>query len=106
MKLTFRSAKTGARDIILTVRPTAKCGNILRAFLKKAGLEHEYPEVFAAGGPPPPPTRGKRGGKNAAVAATPAKDPRLCVDGDKLDNESPISDADLEDGDLVEVVGL
>ncbi|KAJ2916999.1 hypothetical protein MD484_g3380, partial [Candolleomyces efflorescens] len=105
LKLTFRSAKTGQKDIILTVRPTAKCGNILRAFLRKAGLEQEYPEVFAADGPPPPPTRGKRAGKKAA-AATLAKDPRLCVDGDKLDNESPISEADLEDGDLVEVVGL
>ncbi|RXW25372.1 hypothetical protein EST38_g525 [Candolleomyces aberdarensis] len=104
LKLTFRSAKTGSRDIVLTVRPTAKCGNILRAFLKKAGLEKDYPEVFADGGPPPP-TRGKAG-KKAAAAATPPKDPRLCVDGDRLDNESPISEADLEDGDLVEVVGL
>ncbi|KAJ2933383.1 hypothetical protein H1R20_g3694, partial [Candolleomyces eurysporus] len=103
LKLIFRSAKTGSRDIVLTVRPTAKCGNILRAFLKRAGLEKEYPEVFAAAGLPPP-ARGK-GGKKAA-AATPPKDPRLCVDGDRLDNESPISEADLEDGDLVEVVGL
>ena len=98
-KLILRSAQTG--DITLTVRPTTKCGAILRAFLKKAGLADrpEYKEVFAgagAGG------TGKSKGKQGAKG----KDPRLCVDGDKMDNQAEIGDADLEDGDMVEVVGL
>ncbi|KAF5319987.1 hypothetical protein D9611_011004 [Ephemerocybe angulata] len=101
-KLILRSALTGNKDISLTVRPTTKCGSILKAFLKKAGLEAQYPQVFADTAPAP--AKPKRGRKAAAPA--PAKDPRLCVDGDKLDNESPISEADLEDGDMVEVVGL
>ncbi|EAU86034.1 hypothetical protein CC1G_11706 [Coprinopsis cinerea okayama7 len=74
-KLTLRSKH---KEVTVTVRPSTKCGNIVKAYLKKAKLE-----AMAAG-----------------------KDPRLSVDGDKLDNDSPISDADLEDGDLVEVVGL
>lgn len=99
-KLILRSAQTGDKDITLTVRPTTKCGAILRAFLKKAGLadRSEYKEVFAgagAGG------TGKSKGKGAK-----GKDPRLCVDGDKMDNRAEIGDADLEDGDMVEVVGL
>lgn len=32
--------------------------------------------------------------------------PMLCLDGDKLNPGSEIGDADLEDGDLIEVVGL
>ncbi|RDB19065.1 hypothetical protein Hypma_014343 [Hypsizygus marmoreus] len=75
-----------AKDITLTVRPTTKCGAIVRAFLKKAGVADKYPEGGA-----------KRKG---------AKDPRLSVDGDKMGNDVEIGDADLEDGDLVEVVGL
>jgi len=100
-KLILRSAQTGDKDITLTVRPTTKCGAILRAFLKKAGLADrpEYKEVFAgagAGG------TGKSKGKQGAKG----KDPRLCVDGDKMNNEAEIGEADLEDGDMVEVVGL
>jgi hypothetical protein len=34
------------------------------------------------------------------------KVPMLCLDGDKLDPGSEIGDAELEDGDLIEVVGL
>lgn len=100
-KLILRSAQTGDKDITLTVRPTTKCGAILRAFLKKAGLADrpEYKEVFAgtgAGGTGK--SKGKQGSKG--------KDPRLCVDGDKMDNQAGIGDADLEDGDMIEVVGL
>ena len=100
-KLILRSAQTGDKDITLTVRPTTKCGAILRAFLKKAGLADrpEYKEVLAgagAGG------TGKSKGKQGAKG----KDPRLCVDGDKMNNEAEIGEADLEDGDMVEVVGL
>lgn len=28
------------------------------------------------------------------------------VDGDKMDSEAEIGDADLEDGDMVEIVGI
>lgn len=97
-KIVLRSAKT-TKDITLTVRPTTKCGSIVKAFLKKAGLADEYP---TAGETPPEPKAKLKRGKQAVVP----KDPRLCVDGDKLGNDSPISDADLEDGDMVEVVGL
>ncbi|KIM43006.1 hypothetical protein M413DRAFT_443821 [Hebeloma cylindrosporum] len=100
-KLILRSAQTGDKDITLTVRPTTKCGAILRAFLKKAGLADrpEYKDVFAgAGAGGTGKSKGKQGGKG--------KDPRLCVDGDKMDNQAEIGDADLEDGDMVEVVGL
>jgi hypothetical protein len=72
------------------VRPTTKCGAIVKAFLKKAGVADNYPAVFGAAGAK------KKGGK----------DPRLCVDGDKMANEVEISEADLEDGDQVEIVGL
>lgn len=84
-KLILRSAQT-SKDITLTVRPTTTCGAIVKAFLKSAGLSDKY------------------------TAQTPKKgnlgDPRLCVDGEKMDPGSQIGDADLEDGDMVEVVGL
>lgn len=50
----------------------------MKAFLKKAGLSDKY----------------KKGG------------PCLMVDGDKMSAGSEIADADLDDGDMVEVVGL
>ncbi|PCH39883.1 hypothetical protein WOLCODRAFT_136537 [Wolfiporia cocos MD-104 SS10] len=89
-RLTLRSAKT--KDIVLTVRPSATCGAIVRAFLRKAGLSDQYP---AAGAP-----ANKKTKKTAVVV------PTLELDGDKLDPEMEIGDADLEDGDLVDVVGL
>lgn len=91
--LTIRSARTN-KDISLLVRPSTKCGAIVRAFLKKAGLEAEYPVDAGT-------QKGRGRGK-----AAPAKVPALSVDGDKMDPETEIGDADLEDGDLVEVVGL
>ena len=87
-KLVVRSVI--AKDITLTVRPTTKCGAIVKAFLKKAGMADNYPAVFGVAG------RKKNG----------SKDPRLCVDGDKMGNGDEISEADLEDGDQVEIVGL
>jgi hypothetical protein len=91
-KLTLRSALT-SKDITLTVRPTTTCGAIVKAFLKSAGLSDRYPGL----GQTP-----KRGG----MTMEKGKGPMLCLDGDKLDSASEIGDADLEDGDLVEVVGL
>ncbi|KAI0747372.1 hypothetical protein C8Q74DRAFT_1369329 [Fomes fomentarius] len=90
--LFVRSART-PKDISLLVRPSTKCGAIVRAFLQKAGLAAEY--VNAA------PATGRGRGKAAAV-----KVPALSVDGDRMDPETEIGEADLEDGDQVEVVGL
>lgn len=100
-KLILRSALTPNKEISLVVRPTTKCGAIVKAFLKKAGLSGQYPEVFAS----VPANVAKKGGRKKNVVAA-GKDPRLCLDGDKLDNASEIGDADLEDGDMIEVVGL
>ncbi|KAG5653107.1 hypothetical protein H0H81_002254 [Sphagnurus paluster] len=96
-KLVLRSSLS-AKDITLTVRPTTKCGAIVKAYLNKAGVADQYPGVFADDGAKAALKKGKKAG--------PEKDPRLCVDGDKMENTAPISEADLEDGDLVEVVGL
>lgn len=106
-KLTLRSSAT--KDVTVTVRPTTKCGSIIKAFLKKAGLEAQYTHVFADNGSvdaqATPKAKGKGRGKGAKAAA-PQKVPKLSLDGDKLDNDSPIGDADLEDGDVIDVVDL
>ncbi|KAG5646495.1 hypothetical protein DXG03_003260 [Asterophora parasitica] len=96
-KLILRSSIT-TKDITLTVRPTTKCGAIVKAYLKKAGVADQYPGVFGAATP--------KKGKGKKAASAPEKDPRLCVDGDRMGNDVDISEADLEDGDLVELVGL
>jgi len=90
-KLTLRSA-LNSKDVTLTVRPTTTCGAIIKAFLKSAGLSDKYPGLGSGQTP-------KKGGVKG-------KTPMLCLDGDKLDPGSEIGEADLEDGDLVEVVGL
>lgn len=100
-KLVLRSS--GNKDISLTVRPTTKCGAILRAFLNKLGIAEQYPGVFAQSGPA---AAKKKGGRKTKAAQAAEKDPRLCIDGDKMDNETEIGEMDLEDGDMVEVVGL
>ncbi|KAI8994208.1 hypothetical protein BD414DRAFT_481764 [Trametes punicea] len=92
--LVVQSERTKGKNITLRVLPTTKCGTIVRVFLKKAGLEAEYSEGAPAGK--------VRGRGKAAVA----KFPMLSVDGDKMDPETEIGEADLEDGDQVEVVGL
>ncbi|KAH9889910.1 hypothetical protein C8Q73DRAFT_793280 [Cubamyces lactineus] len=92
-QLVVRSERTKGKDITLRVRPTTKCGAIVRAFLKKAGLESEYPENAPAA-------------KGRGRKAVPAKVPALSVDGDRMAPEDEIGVADLEDGDQVEVVGL
>ena len=79
-KLVVRSAVT--KDVILKVRPTTSCGAIVKAFLKRAGIADQYSE-----------SRSFRG-------------PQLMVDGEHMKPDTPISEADLEDGDQVEVDGL
>jgi len=75
---------------------TTKCGAIVKAFLKKAGIADQYPEVFIESS-----TRSNKGRSKIQE-----KDPRVCVDGDKMGNDVAIGKADLEDGDQVEIVGL
>lgn len=82
----LRSAAT-EDSVNLTVRSTTTCGAIIKAFLKAAGLSDRYPV---------PPSKGKQ---TCAM-------PQLMVDGDKMTDDMEIGEADLDDGDLVEVVGL
>ncbi|KXN82859.1 hypothetical protein AN958_02133 [Leucoagaricus sp. SymC.cos] len=110
-KLVLRSNKT-AKDITLIVRPTTKCGAIVKAYIKKAGLAEQYSHLFNEGGAieaPVLPTRGRgrSRGKGRGRGRDPSlPDPRISVDGDKMENDTEIGDADLDDGDMVEVVGL
>jgi hypothetical protein len=87
-KLILRSG--GYKDITVTVRPTTKCEAILREFMRRSGLE--APMSLA--------NRGQKGKGGAG------KGPALVVDGERLDPGSEIGRAELEDGDMVEVVGL
>jgi Ubiquitin-2 like Rad60 SUMO-like len=82
-KLVVRSGVT--KDVTLKVRPTTTCGAIVKAFLKRAEIADQYLEG-----------RSIRGGGG----------PQLMIDGERMDPEAPISEADLEDGDQVEVDGL
>ncbi|KAG9315746.1 hypothetical protein JVU11DRAFT_3394 [Chiua virens] len=84
IKLVLRSAATKDMTFPLTVRSTTTCGAIVEAFLKTAGLPDHY----------------------SRDATTSRNFPRLMVDGEKMDSEATIGDADLEDGDLVEIVGV
>ena len=95
-KIILRSK--GNKDITLTVRPTTKCGAIVKAFLKNAGLTDKYPGAGEVGGA----STNKRGRKNAP----PSGGPWLMIDGDKMANHVEIGEADLEDGDMVDVTGL
>ncbi|KIJ62602.1 hypothetical protein HYDPIDRAFT_93882, partial [Hydnomerulius pinastri MD-312] len=90
LKLIFRSAATKDKTFPLTVRPTTTCGAIVKAFLKTAGL----PDIYSNA-----PSKGKKGKKDTPY-------PQLMIDGDKMASTAEIGDADLEDGDLVEIVGF
>jgi hypothetical protein len=81
---------------VLTVRPQTKCGAIVKAYLRRAGLANEYLEYDTN-----MKSRG-RGRRSVLIASG----PQLVIDGDKLDNEVEIREADVEDGDIVEVTGL
>ncbi|KAI0693218.1 hypothetical protein BC835DRAFT_1306833 [Cytidiella melzeri] len=85
LKITLRASSL--KPLALTVRQTTKCSAILKAFLKHHKLTQQYPSS---------PVKGKGQGSG----------PGLIVDGDRLNPDDAISVADLEDGDMVEVVGL
>ncbi|THH05500.1 hypothetical protein EW145_g4751 [Phellinidium pouzarii] len=75
---TFRlHLRSGAETVTVTVRPTTKCSAIVASFLRKMGKP-----------------------------ATGAKKARVEVDGEKMCPDSCIGDADLENGDLVDIVGV
>jgi Ubiquitin-2 like Rad60 SUMO-like len=95
-KLTLRSARVPG-DVVVTVRPSTKCGAIVKAYLKKAGLGDKYLEEDRG-------TTGRKRGRKSLKVVTAG--PSLMVDGDKMNNDAVIGDAELEDGDMVEVVGL
>jgi len=94
-KLTLRSVKS-PKGVVLTVRPQTKCGSIVKAYLRKVGLANEYLEYGTS-------TRVRNRGRRSVIIAS---GPRLVIDGDKLDNEVEIREADVEDGDIIEVMGL
>lgn len=79
-KLIVRAANL---SIPLSVRPATTCGKIVKAFLTIMVKE-----------------------KGLTVPAKKASLARLYVDGEKQDPNAPISDCDLEDGDMVEIIGL
>ncbi|KAL1745261.1 hypothetical protein HDZ31DRAFT_36748 [Schizophyllum fasciatum] len=89
-------------DVPLTVRPTTTCGAIVRAFLKKVGLTDQFPNAGTAGAGAQAQPKGGRG----RGAPPPAKDPHLVMDGDKLNHTAPIEEAELDDGDVLDVHGL
>lgn len=100
-KLILRSSMTD-HDITVTVKATTKCGAIVTAFLQKAGLAERYGKSKA----PRKSVGGAKGKKAKGNKAEEEKNPQLCIDGDKIANDTEIGEMDLEDGDLVEVVGL
>ncbi|KAK7469037.1 hypothetical protein VKT23_003531 [Stygiomarasmius scandens] len=108
-RLVLRSGKTQS-DITLTVRPTTKCGAIVKAFLKKAGLANssEYADFLEGKVQDSAGAKGAKKPRKSVknVAASTQKTPTLCVDGDRVGNDTEIGDQDLEDGDMIEVVGL
>jgi hypothetical protein len=98
-KLVIRSGIT-TKDISIAVRPTTTCGAIIKGFVK-AALMHD-----ASLGPK---LGLKLGGKPADMEKGMEKilkKARLVMDGERMDNDAEIGDADLEDGDMVEVSGL
>ncbi|KAG7088211.1 hypothetical protein E1B28_012228 [Marasmius oreades] len=98
--LTVRSGSAN-KGVTLVVRPTAKCGAIVKGFLKKSGLADQYP-AFMNGETQLP--AGKNTRKKGGTP--PQKMPVLSIDGDRVGNDEEIGQYDLEDGDMVEVVGL
>ncbi|KIK69684.1 hypothetical protein GYMLUDRAFT_254979 [Collybiopsis luxurians FD-317 M1] len=100
-KLVLRSGLT-SNTISLNVRSTTKCGAIIKAFLKKAGLADKYTTVFEPEAAMAPQKKTKA--RKSAVADI--KIPKLSIDGDKAGNETEIGEYGLEDGDMVEVVDL
>jgi hypothetical protein len=103
-KLILRSTIT--KDITLTVRPTTTCGAIVKAFLKKAGVADQYPTLFGAYSGAKAGDKGGRKSVGGQKGKAPEKEPALSVDGDRMGNDVKISEADLDGGDLVDVVGL
>ncbi|KAL0576931.1 hypothetical protein V5O48_005038 [Marasmius crinis-equi] len=93
-----------SKAITLVVRPTATCGAIVKGYLKKAGLADQYAAFM--NGETAAPAAVKNTKRRGAAAPAPPKIPALSIDGDRVGNDEEIGNHDLEDGDMVEVVGL
>lgn len=91
-----------AEDVTLTIPHTTKCGEIVKAFLKKASIEGRYLDLFDDKGTMSADKRS--GGKKKKN--TLEKQPVLSVDGVEMANHAKISEAILFDGDFVDIVGL
>lgn len=76
---TFKlTLQSGAtQSVTVTVRPSTKCSSIVASFLKKTGRP-----------------------------AAASKKARICVDGESLHPNDPIEVAGLEDGDVVDIIGI
>ncbi|KLO08661.1 hypothetical protein SCHPADRAFT_600469 [Schizopora paradoxa] len=75
---TFKlTLQSGTGNVTVTVRPATKCSSIVASFLKKTGRP-----------------------------ASASKKARICVDGESLDPNDPIDVAGLEDGDVVDIIGI
>lgn len=81
---------TLTKPVTLTVRQSTKCSAVINAFLRHHNLSDKY-------------TSPRKGQKTSGTRPT---GPALVVDGDRLNPDDELSVADLEDGDMVEVVGL
>ena len=75
---TFKlTLQSGTDSVTVTVRPSTKCSSIVASYLKKTKR---------------PPTASKKA--------------RICVDGESLSPNDPIEVAGLEDGDVVDIIGI
>ena len=74
----------GMKEITLNIRSTTTCGKIVRAFLTVAA---------------------KQAGK-AVASPRKAAQVHLRIDGEKQHPDTPISACDLEDGDVIDVIGM
>lgn len=71
--------RSGTAEVKIAVRPSTKCGTIIKGFANASKLNISPAKLAAA---------------------------RVVVDGDRMDNDVPIGDADLEEGDQIEIAGL
>lgn len=82
---TFKlSVRSGSTEISVRVRPATTCGAIVASFVKR--------------------TSGKNG--RAKVSAAKAKSARIEFDGEKMQPETTVGGMELEDGDVIDIVGL
>jgi len=67
--------RSSSLEFSLRVRVTTTCGELVAKFLSKAGI----------------------------TTASHKKRPVLCLDGDKLSDDTTVADLEIEDGDMLEI---